>query len=209
MAAEIADEEDLMEFDSDPYLTPDSTMTQPSPPSQSPPSNQQSSKSALTTKEKSQYSFSSLKETPNLKASVPEMEEVDDGRESDEEPLPQASDPTVRSISERKKARKMVFSSWCVRWRCRTKMPLIPDRIAQHAETVTKERVREIVDNTEEPFLSIRNLMSKQESNVIISNPREYQVELFEKAKQQNIIAVLDTGLCYLNLQLAVKLSCV
>ncbi len=38
--------------------------------------------------------------------------------------------------------------------------------------------------------------MSKQESNVIITDPREYQIELFERAKNQNIIAVLDTGLC-------------
>lgn len=37
--------------------------------------------------------------------------------------------------------------------------------------------------------------MAKQESNVIISDPREYQVELFERAKTQNIIAVLDTGM--------------
>ncbi len=36
--------------------------------------------------------------------------------------------------------------------------------------------------------------MAKQESNVIITDPREYQLELFEKAKKQNIIAVLDTG---------------
>lgn len=112
MAAEIADEEDLMEFDSKPYFTPDSPMTQPSPPSQSSPSNKQSSISELTTEEKTQYSLPTLKETPNLKLGAPEMEEVDDGRESDEEPFPQASDPTVRSISERKKARKMIFSSW-------------------------------------------------------------------------------------------------
>jgi len=37
--------------------------------------------------------------------------------------------------------------------------------------------------------------MAKQESNVIISDPREYQVELFERAKNQNVIAVLDTGM--------------
>lgn len=37
--------------------------------------------------------------------------------------------------------------------------------------------------------------MSKAESNVIINDPREYQLELFDKAKQENIIAVLDTGL--------------
>lgn len=30
----------------------------------------------------------------------------------------------------------------------------------------------------------------------IIHNPREYQMELFERAKNQNTIAVLDTGKC-------------
>lgn len=51
-----------------------------------------------------------------------------------------------------------------------------------------------IVENANEENLSIRSLMAKQESNVIITDPREYQLELFEKAKKQNIIAVLDTG---------------
>lgn len=36
--------------------------------------------------------------------------------------------------------------------------------------------------------------MAKHDSNVIITDPREYQMELYEKAKKQNIIAVLDTG---------------
>ena len=112
MAAEIADEEDLMEFDSEPYLTPDSTMSQPSPSPQSPPSNKQSSISELSKEEIPYYVLPSLKETANLRASVPGMEEIDDGPESDEEPLLQTSDPTVRSVTERKKARKMVFSSW-------------------------------------------------------------------------------------------------
>lgn len=67
-------------------------------------------------------------------------------------------------------------------------------RVAQRGEKVTRERVQEIVKNTEDSYLSIRSLMRKQESKVIIGDPREYQTELFERAKQQNIIAVLDTG---------------
>ena len=41
--------------------------------------------------------------------------------------------------------------------------------------------------------LSIQALMAKQTSH-IIKNPREYQRELFEIAKERNSIAVLDTG---------------
>ena len=37
-------------------------------------------------------------------------------------------------------------------------------------------------------------LIGKHESNVIISGAREYQIELFERAKVQNTIAVLPTG---------------
>ena len=55
-----------------------------------------------------------------------------------------------------------------------------------------------MIQNADDEVLSIRNLMAKQESNVIIGDPREYQIELFERAKKQDIIAVLDTGEAYL-----------
>lgn len=41
---------------------------------------------------------------------------------------------------------------------------------------------------------STKWLVNQSENRQIISSPREYQVELFEKAKEKNIIAVLDTG---------------
>jgi endoribonuclease Dicer len=41
---------------------------------------------------------------------------------------------------------------------------------------------------------SARWLVNQQENRQIISTPREYQIELFEKAKEKNIVAVLDTG---------------
>jgi hypothetical protein len=47
----------------------------------------------------------------------------------------------------------------------------------------------------DEEVQSARWLVNQSENRQIISSPREYQVELFEKAKEKNIIAVLDTGL--------------
>jgi len=48
-----------------------------------------------------------------------------------------------------------------------------PNRLSRRAETITKEDLKAVVKG----------------------DPREYQMELFEKAKEQNIIAVLDTGM--------------
>lgn len=42
---------------------------------------------------------------------------------------------------------------------------------------------------------SAKWLVNQSENREIISSPREYQTELFERAKEKNIIAVLDTGL--------------
>ena len=67
-------------------------------------------------------------------------------------------------------------------------------RLSKRTAKITNEEVQAVVENVNEEDLSIRSLMAKQESNVIITDPREYQLELFEKAKKQNIIAVLDTG---------------
>lgn len=73
-------------------------------------------------------------------------------------------------------------------------MLIIPDRLSKRTAKITNEEVQAVVENANEENLSIRSLMAKQESNIIITDPREYQMELFEKAKKQNIIAVLDTG---------------
>lgn len=42
--------------------------------------------------------------------------------------------------------------------------------------------------------LSIRDILAKQETAVRITNPRDYQTELFQRARAENVIAVLDTG---------------
>ena len=86
-----------------------------------------------------------------------------------------------KKLSERRRAQNIKFSAW----------------LAQKAEKVTQNNAQEIIEaarKADDEILSMRSLMAKQESAEIITSPREYQVELFEKAKQQNIIAVLDTG---------------
>jgi endoribonuclease Dicer len=45
-----------------------------------------------------------------------------------------------------------------------------------------------------EEQLSIRDILAGQSTTVRITNPRDYQTELFQRAKIQNTIAVLDTG---------------
>ncbi|KAI9756900.1 MAG: hypothetical protein M4579_003654 [Chaenotheca gracillima] len=67
--------------------------------------------------------------------------------------------------------------------------------VSEESAKVQKEELQaanQEIDDDEAQ--SARYLISRQESNVIINDAREYQLELFERAKQQNIIAVLDTG---------------
>lgn len=42
--------------------------------------------------------------------------------------------------------------------------------------------------------VSMARLIQSNEDRKIIATPREYQIDLFERAKQKNLIIVLDTG---------------
>ncbi|MCJ1316242.1 Dicer-like protein 1 [Xylographa vitiligo] len=86
--------------------------------------------------------------------------------------------PRPQHVTQRRRLQNSIFSAW----------------LSKRAEKITKEEVKAVIQNADDEVLSIRNLMAKQESNVIIGDPREYQIELFERAKKQDIIAVLDTG---------------
>jgi endoribonuclease Dicer len=60
---------------------------------------------------------------------------------------------------------------------------------------VTQKEVDEAASkSSNEEQLSIRDILAGQATNVRITNPRDYQTELFQRAKTQNTIAVLDTG---------------
>ena len=68
-------------------------------------------------------------------------------------------------------------------------------RVSKRTAKHTRQETQRAIENADEESLSVRALMAKQDSTKIITDPREYQLELFERAKSENIIAVLDTGL--------------
>jgi hypothetical protein len=90
-----------------------------------------------------------------------------------------------RKTSERKRIQNAAQESWFQRYQ------------RQQAKAASN------MSGVDNEALSVKYLVRQAESQRIISSPREYQVELFERAKEENIIAVLDTGKAYISLQKA------
>ena len=97
--------------------------------------------------------------------------------ESEEEPVLD----TGNKISARRQTQNDIFNAF----------------IKAKAAKATTEEVKEAnrtVQRADDEILSLRNLVAQGRVHNIIDNAREYQTELCERAKKQNIIAVLDTG---------------
>ena len=91
--------------------------------------------------------------------------------------IPRAHGP--KTTSERRRAQNAILKAFAA-------------NINAH---VTQREIEEAASKSaNEERLSIRDILAKQETTVRITNPRDYQTELFQRAKGENIIAVLDTG---------------
>ena len=65
--------------------------------------------------------------------------------------------------------------------------------LVEKSKAITKEDNKAELKRYKDEELSVESILASAES-ATIKDPREYQVELFEKSKKENIIAVLDTG---------------
>jgi endoribonuclease Dicer len=74
------------------------------------------------------------------------------------------------------------------------KLTTLPS-LSKEAASMTMEDLRSISQNGRLNQSSTTRLLLDQEFASVITDPREYQVELFERAKKENTIAVLDTGM--------------
>jgi endoribonuclease Dicer len=103
----------------------------------------------------------------------PDDLELFEDAEEDEDVLPSIK---PRKISERKRRMNAIADNYI-------------QEIAQKSFKQDTQNERQKLEDQ-----SARYIVNQAESQKIISTPREYQTELFERAKEKNIIAVLDTG---------------
>jgi endoribonuclease Dicer len=79
-------------------------------------------------------------------------------------------------VTERSRLNAAIFQKW----------------LDNHQNEVTKPNAQRRPGDLDSH--SIAQLLGEFSNEKIITSPREYQIELFEKAKEKNIIVVLDTG---------------
>ncbi|KAL8371967.1 hypothetical protein RB595_001670 [Gaeumannomyces hyphopodioides] len=87
-----------------------------------------------------------------------------------------------RKISEKKRADNAIFESWVERNKVRL------------SQASSNAKPNDKGGSTELESDPTADKPSRPQGMRVIEGPREYQIELFERAKQKNTIAVLDTG---------------
>lgn len=105
-----------------------------------------------------------------------EHSEISEDDDHNGHQLTQNKPPEPRKISQKKRSEIAGFGEW------------LEENREQVSQETTERKSREIDE------MSVNYLVQGMEGNKIITSPRDYQVELFERAKEMNTIAVLDTG---------------
>ena len=118
-----------------------------------------------------------MEQTP-LAASIPiqDKSKTTDSSDSDTESAG-AHDHDPPTLTEKRRIENEVFRAF-----------MESEALSASTESVVKDRERE------DQELSIQDLIAKYEDANRVTTPREYQIELFERAKARNTIAVVDTG---------------
>ncbi|GIZ41243.1 hypothetical protein CKM354_000455600 [Cercospora kikuchii] len=119
------------------------------------------------------------KAPPSADGLEPELDDlIGSGDEEDAvKPLNGAS--TAASWKEKRRTQRAIFDNWIT---------------SADGQQALKPKVKKAADALDDNQSIHSLLASQQRGSQIVKNPREYQIELFERAKQQNTIAVLDTG---------------
>lgn len=103
-----------------------------------------------------------------------EDERVNRSEDEDASRLVQNEPRKPRKITQKKKIEQASFGTW----------------LQDNRKRLSKKPENRVIENDQ----SIGYLVKSWEGQKIINNPRDYQMELFQRAKEKNTIAVLDTG---------------
>ena len=107
------------------------------------------------------------------------LEKPDDSREVGDEEVDDHPKIGTHKQSHRKQKQHSIFDSWFRDQASKTDFSAIKPVPAQ--------------ENGEHPQ-TVKEMLRNQESHKIIGKEYEFQIELFDRAKSQNTIVVVDTG---------------
>lgn len=110
-----------------------------------------------------------------------DADEQADHEDSDSDPDPEPEggySHEAETTSEKRRLQHEIFKAFA----------------AKRIDETTEKEIQETIKKEKDEELSIQMILNKQGNSAQITSTRDYQTELFLRASEENIIAVLDTG---------------